>query len=167
MHSKEEAEEKQTIGAVGLDSLLLSAGYVTTKDLNNLINSFYHAVFTDYYGSKLEVAANGRSAFVVLKPVEGGKDSNLIFALRRAYKPSTDAYSRIELSLIVSTIPNGNYPQYKFADDAKEMLNLISSSINRNGELIGMPVSEETTGSITYCRLRSISLTCDIYKDHS
>ena len=165
---EERKKEKQTIGAVGLEfPQLLSAGYVTTKDLSNLINSFYHAVFTDYYGSKLEVAANGQiSIRLFFKPVEG-KDSNLIFALENINNPSdTDAYSRIERANRFNN-PNGNYRNYKFTDDAKEMLSefVISSAINRNGGVNWNVVSEETTGSDNYNRPQIyVSLTCDIYK---
>lgn len=169
---EESKKEKQTIGAVGLEfPQLLSAGYVTTKDLSNLINSFYHAVFSDYYGSKLEVAANGQiSIRLFFKPsdVSGIKDFNSsISALESINKPSdTDAYSRIERANRFNN-PNGNYRNYKFTDDAKEMLSefVISSGINRNGGVNWNAVSEETTGSDNYNRPQIyVSLTCDIYK---
>jgi len=129
---------------VQFESLIQTAYYTTCSFCDEFINPLFHNVFSDFYGSKIEIA-NNRSLITVLAFYENNIDDTRVKGIERTIaNGSNDVDSRIKL--INNTLASDRYHnQYKLTQDCKDLLESIipGAARQQNGKIRWNDISGE------------------------
>lgn len=131
------AEEKKKL-VLELDTpaefeSLIQTGYSTTCSFcDEYINPLFHNVFSDFYGSKIEVA-NNRTLITTLAFCETNTNDTRAHGIERTVGGNAnDVDSKIKL--INNTLSSDRYHnQFKLTDDCKDLLESIIPGAARQG----------------------------------
>lgn len=151
---------------------LLSAGYMTLSDLSKLVNNLFFSVFSDFFGSKLEIdPKTGRVITrIFFSPVaDKSKDPAGCYAVEDANsgRNLNDIANRLSLANRLNN-PNGNWKNLQLTKDGQDKLEgfLVNNAFNRNGGINWAVATDEVTTSTGQFTRPQIffSVEIDIYK---
>lgn len=122
---------------VEFNSLIQTEYSTTCEFCDEYINPLFHNVFSDFYGSKIEIAAN-RSLITTLAFYENNIDDSRAKGIERTI--SKDSMNDVDnkIKLINNTLASDRYHnQYKLTQDCKDLLeNVIPSGARQaNGKI--------------------------------
>lgn len=129
---------------VEFGSLIQTAYFTTCSFCDEYINPLFHNVFSDFYGSKIEIG-NNRTLITSLAFYENNIDDTRAKGIERTVAGgSNDVDSRIKL--INNTLASDRYHnQYKLTQDCKDLLEAVVPSAARqpNGKINWNAISGE------------------------
>ena len=135
-NTKANNEEKNKLvleldSPVQFESLIQTAYSTTCEFCDEFINPLFHNVFSDFYGSKIEIGAN-RSMVTTLAFYENGVEDTRAHAIERTITKESLNSVDTRIKLINNTIASDRYHgQYKLTQDCKDLLETVIPSAAR------------------------------------